>query len=340
MKQKLLKFFLIILQVIVIPIYAFGETILFENFDSDKDWTVAQPVGSGINSCWNNCDIPTGWTSYYSGNSVCKNGPGNNNFYLNGNNARGGAGKSLTFWDESCSDNFADSDGDIGTYLGKTYNEIYISFYIKFAPEYKWENPTNYCPQHKFVRAFYWGNKPDDPYIYHNQADNQPIAVGTLQMCNGTLRYLAAFRSEVNYSGGDVGVTIGDGNWKNQLGDGNWHLWEFYAKMNTNNGSTFNADGIHRFWIDGDLTFEATDIVFSENGSEVNPRRGWDFVAIGGNNLNRWIRDCSGSECEQWYTIDDLTISTQRVGVSNMVTTPNLLTSPSAPKNLKVVGQN
>jgi hypothetical protein len=113
---------------------------------------------------------------------------------------------------------------------------------------------------------------------------------------------------------------------------------EFQFKMNTNNGSTFNADGVHSFWLDGQLKYEATNIPFSDNGSSVNPRRGWNFVSLGGNNNNHWIDNCTGTGCEQWYAIDDVVISTTYVGPDYVIGggTPPNTTPPAAPPRLRI----
>ena len=272
-------------------------------------------------------------------------GPGYNNFYVDSRNARGGSGKALTFYDESCVNYFEDSDGNVGKDLGTVYNEIYIRFYIRFQQNYRWGTAASDAPQHKLMHVqYHYGS--GTPWSYFGNDANKPLAVPGLKYYQGNVWYYVNYRCEEDYycqgspkysfdvTGDHDHINLGP--WTTVLGDNQWHLMEFYFKMNTNTGSVFNADGIHRFWLDGNLKFEATNIPWSDNGSTQSPRRGWNYVSWGGNNNNRWTTSCSGTSCEQWYAVDDVVVSTAYVG-------PNTPVTPSlpAPNSLQVSpGQN
>lgn len=332
----------------LLPLNAQSEIIFFSNFDSDPDWTIQQPVG-GANQCYSGCsNMPAGWNAYLSGMSYCTNGPGSNNFYISSipgypiaqsGTCRGGAGKCITFWDESCTDAFENSDGDLGKKLDRVYNEIYIRFYIKYQPGYQWQLPDIAAAHKLFHVQSYCGN--GEPWSYFGNSCNMPVSVGGIHIYSGNIYYYIAYRCETNYycQGTpsytfDVGTDsdqVNLGQWESVLGDGNWHSMEIYFKMNTNNGATFNKDGVHKFWLDGSLKYDSTKrnggqgIPFSDNGSSQNPRKGWNFFTIGGNNNNRWNKNCTGTQCEQWYAIDDVIVSTI------------ILSAPSAPKALLLV---
>ena len=96
------------------------------------------------------------------------------------------------------------------------------------------------------------------------------------------------------------------------MGDGGWHCWEFYLKRNTAVGA---ADGVHKFWQDGQLIYEAYDIAFADVGAVSGPRKGWNYVTLGGNNFN--LHAHVSTKSEQWYAIDDFVISTEYIGPDN-----------------------
>jgi hypothetical protein len=313
--------------------------VIFEdNFDNQVDWTILQPM-SGATMCNNepclsNDAPPVGWTGYLTGMSYCLGGPGYNTMYINNmpgypNSIFTGTGRVLTFWDESCVNFFEDSDAQ----LSKSFNqesEVYISFKIKFPENYQWEAAD--INAHKLLHLRYWDGV-DSPFANFNKPGNVPIVIPGIKVDHDLgyprLWYYAAFRCENNYYcqgspkynfdvGNDQDAVI-IGNWSNTLGDGNWHQLKFYFKMNTNNGAVFNADGQHKFWVDGNLIYDVENIPFSDNGSVLDPRREWNWLSIGGNNSNRWTTSCVGTECEQWYAIDDVVVSSTDIPINYVI---------------------
>ncbi len=322
-----------------------AEIIFEDNLDGQDDWTVSQPISGAIICDEYPCsEEPLNkWTGYLSGMSYCLGGPGYNSIYLNSapgfpKNTVNGVGKSLTFWDESCVNFFEDSDAQ----LSKSFTDqegVYLKFKIKFSPDYAWELTD--INAHKLLHIRYW-DKIESSFANFGIPGNVPIAIPGIKVDHDLgyprLWYYVAFRCEESYycQGTpkytfDVGTdqdAVVIGNWNTTLGDGNWHTIEFYFKTNTNNGEIFNADGEHRFWLDGNLIYETVNIPFSDNGSEVSPRREWNWFSLGGNNNNRWITDCIGSECEQWYAIDDVIVSTTDIPDDYVIGGPDL-TPPS-----------
>jgi len=349
--------------IIIHPV--FGEILFEDNFDSHPDWTLPQEnLGGGTGaSCESNCDVPSGWDAYYNGDSWCTGGPGHNNMYLDDINPRGGLGKSLTFWDEACTAQFEDSDGNLAKNLGGHYTDLFLRYFIKYSPTYKWdsgtENPVNtgYVPQHKLIHIWNYdddgvGNPLWNFFDRANYLRQRPAFVPGWLVYNNQIRYNAnGIRCDATRDCmGDpsIGTTnhldfqevIGDGIWGNTLGDDEWHSLEYHVKMNTydNNAQTFLADGVHEFWIDGELIYSRYNIPWTDNDYDTNRERGFNFVSIGGNNRNIWTRleqapdsilwdfdiqgACSGTECEQWYAIDDVVISTEYIGPDYVIGDP------------------
>jgi len=319
---------------------AYSQVIFQDNFNSSADWTVAQGATS---TCCRSCtsdgtcaSYPPNWDGYYNGGSYCSD-PGHNNFYISSTNPRG-SGKSLTFWDESCTQDFGNSDAQVGKSLGAVYSEVWIQYYIKFQYPFHWEVMANGDGGgHKWFHLQYHEGT-STPWNYFGNPANMPIGVPGIHTYYDHVYYYSAYRCEINYycQGTpsyqfDVGTDMDHvdlGTWSSVFGDNNWHKVEFYYKMNTNAGATFHADGIHRFWLDGVLKYESSNIPFSDNGSQQSPRRGFNFFAIGGNNSNYWNQSCNGTACEQWYAIDDLVLSQTRYTGGG--------TAPANPTNLRI----
>jgi hypothetical protein len=98
-----------------------------------------------------------------------------------------------------------------------------------------------------------------------------------------------------------------------------WHKVEFYAAMNSTSGGVANADGVFKYWVDGNLVINATN-VYLRTGS--NPTRRFNQLL-----LAPFIGD--GSPIAQDLWIDNLTVADQP-------TTPPAATLP-APTNLRVL---
>jgi hypothetical protein len=157
------RLILIIAFVMMLVSPSWGAVLFSENFDSQADWTMQQYLVDGYH-CWTGLDCtpgspPTNWTGYYNGQSYCAS-VSNNSIYIDQyagfpeetNTCRGGAGKCVTFWDESCTTSFVNSDGALFLDLGSDYQTIYVRFYIRFESDYTWAAASggNEYPQHKY----------------------------------------------------------------------------------------------------------------------------------------------------------------------------------------------
>ena len=106
---------------------------------------------------------------------------------------------------------------------------------------------------------------------------------------------------------------------------GKWHLVEAYFKLNTIVGGKGARDGIIRYWYDGQLILERTNIVLRTGAHPTMKFR--QFV------IAPWIGD--GSPVDQTYWVDDVLLATARP--SPPPTPPGGSPAPKPPTNLRVV---
>lgn len=328
---------------------AHAQVLFQNNFDSTPDYTVAQST-SVSSACYQGCSLG-GWTAYNSALTQCGSGitgrPGYNNFYVNSvagyptgsQTCRGGSGKCWTKWQEAClapSTNFDDADANFGFDLGREYEDLYLRFYIKFPTTFAmidWQAFKLWHVQH------YNGGGASPWNYFERDTNNQPVAVGGIRRADSN--YIDIFAEgrgyPTYYAHNFMFWRLGTLAWARAPGgilDGNWHSIEIRTKRNSAIGA---ANGLIEVWFDGVkkstwADYPANDINFNNGGTDL---RGWRFVSIGGNNMS-WTTACSDgsgsmSECEQWYAIDDVVISTQYIGPGDVPTA-----SLNPPSNLRI----
>ena len=296
--------------------------VIFEdNFDDHSFWSPNQTLTSF--AFWNNeAHIPRGFHSYRVQGSLYDN-IGNNTIIIDNSNFRGSSGKAITFWNESASDRSTwASDGLLGLNLTEDYEELYVRFFIKFDPNWQWN--TGESPQQKFFRASHWNGS--NPFVMFADGAHQPMVIHGLAKWNGgnsdiasttAYRYTNVYYPEdatpshnrhknMYFSGGSYAGNGTDFKSIGMMGDGEWHEWKFYIKINTAEGI---PDGVYRFWQNGVLVTEESDLAWQDQGA--NERLLWNYIMLGGNNFNRYA--LALEEAEQWYSIDDLVISTKDI---------------------------
>lgn len=331
---------------------AHAQVLFQSNFDSATDYTVAQSA-SISSACYTGCSIPGGFTAYNNAYSQCGSGisgrPGYNNFYVSSvagypagsATCRGGSGKCWTKWQEAClapSTNFDDADANLGYDLGTERENVHLRFYIKF--------PTNFNiidnQSFKLWHIQHYNGGGANPWNYFERdTNNQPTASGGIRRADSNYidLYAEARGYPTYYTHGFMFWRLGTYAWAKAAGgimDGDWHSIEIRQKRNSAIGV---ADGLLEVWVDGVkkstwTDYPANDINFNNGGTEL---RGFRFVSVGGNNMS-WTTACSDgsgsmTECEQWYAIDDVAISTSYIGTSDVAQTL------AAPTGLKVVQQ-
>ncbi len=139
--------------------------------------------------------------------------------------------------------------------------------------------------------------------------------------CNGTAPNMGQHKVDCYQSGS---VHWNDTNWRADTAyyfdpaqKTNWHFVEAYYQLNTVANGIGQQDGILRYWYDGKLVIERTNIIM-RTGKYPNMLFN-QFV------LAPWIGD--GSPADQTFWIDELSVGTSR---------PAAGTTPSAPTNLTI----
>jgi hypothetical protein len=106
---------------------------------------------------------------------------------------------------------------------------------------------------------------------------------------------------------------------------GKWHLVEAYFKLNSITAGKGNKDGIIRYWYDGSLILDHSNVVL-RTGARATMQFN-QFL------MTPYIGD--GSPADQTFWIDDVVVATGRPSVPP--TPPGSTTSaPAAPRNLRI----
>lgn len=227
-------------------------------------------------------------------------------------------------------------------------DEVYVSFYVKYSTNWTGSNRT-YHPHEFLILTNLEGDYAGPAYthltayIEHNEGipllaiqDGQNIDLTRINQdltnitenravagCNGTLNDGYSTLSCYPVGGG---VYWNGKQWRAgqvYFGDtpgpyykNNWHRIEAYFKLNSIANGKGVADGIIRYWYDGSLIIERTNIIM-RTGQYPNMKFNQFMIAP-------WIGD--GSPIDQTMWVDDLTVGTSKPGD----TIP-----PSAPSGLR-----
>ncbi len=311
--------------------------LFYDDFDAWADWTVTQPSSTAAN-CLSSCSLGDEWDMYRNGFCICANEledePGNNNFYVDQyagypdetNTCHGGSGKCAIHWAESCSDLFDQSDWNLGVDLGQEYEEIYLRWYIRFKSS--WETGADEESGMKLYHIQHYDPAASEtPWVYFGTApSNTPTSSGGLNKYSNTIQFYSENRCQCideecsSYYCNDITVwQLGSTTWAYAAGgiyDGDWHCLELHIKRDSEIGG---ADGVIELWFDGTKKNYLSG--YSGTSREYNPTgsselRGWRHVSLFGNNDNHFDTSCATvADCEQWYAIDDVVISTEYIGV-------------------------
>jgi hypothetical protein len=108
---------------------------------------------------------------------------------------------------------------------------------------------------------------------------------------------------------------------------GDWHLVESYFRLNSIVGGKGMKDGILRYWYDGNLIINHTNVVL-RTGAQSAMKFNQFQVAP-------WIGD--GSPVDQTFWVDDLIVASDRPAVPPSPPNGGSSGLPSAPQNLRIV---
>ena len=308
-----------------------NPNVIFEDdFDSHPDWSPTQGVipQSGDVNCPAPCSsAPNGYNGYRIAASRYSDA-GHNTLNIDSTNDRFDNGKAFTYWSEVCDSCGWASDGLIDVKLDAAgYKDLYVRYYIKFDPNWQWKQGAP-SPQQKLIHISNYDGAGNQ-WSYFQTGSHHPITSGGLAKWNNgnsDISHYAGFRYEnvyypdyaTPYHDRSMSFYVGTGNYggsgddfwdTGMMGDGQWHSFEYHVKANSDVGV---PNGEYHFWIDDQIVANITDLSWADSGSQVSPRKLWNYVQLGGNNFNHYAPQ--SQEPEQWYAIDDLVISTSYIG--------------------------
>ena len=291
-----------------------AETLFFTTFDSNSDWfPQTEEEGCSDATCISN--VPTGWNYYRNDelwHPLTDGAWFNPTLKISNDNYRGASGKALTVWNESNTGRSGDgwgADGILAKDLGSDYQELYVSMYIKFQNGFQFYASEANSAAIKMFRAYHW-DRTGSPFSFFSGGNSAPIYIYDTSQTTTSFRHFHSYRcdpQETNYSCNpqyDQSYTFPEApTFVDSLGDGNWHQLGWHIKMNSAPGV---ADGVLEFLVDGAIALARADVIWM--GAASPGGLGWNIVAFGGNAYN--LFSALENQAEQWYAIDDISIST------------------------------
>lgn len=316
------------------PTPVIPDGIIFqENFNDQIDWKVATSSESCnlIGTC--NTTLPANFTylrnaeSWHPDESDPTKQPSQQ---INNTQFEGASGKSWIRYHESVGTNSSTFSDDtlLLKDLEEELTEVYLSFDIKFDPNWQWNLNDN--AKFKLVRLQHFDGPPGvaSPWEFFKEGDNAPVMVLDIKHSNTYgMRWAWARRcdpQETVYdcdgrsdADSDPAMTCPDDTictgpfgypTHAEMFGTEWHTIVVRVKMNT---VLDVYDGIFELWFDGKPNVSKTDINWLRAGSDLNI--GFNMFGLGGNTTN-WYSDPSNKD-EQWYAIDNIVITTVREDV-------------------------
>ncbi len=143
-----------------------SEVIFEDDFDNQPDYTSSSALS-----------LP-GWTHRRNGEDVWSPSTGfplNHDAFevlaANSDKARGGTGKAFVGWRESYDmgwKNF-NSDGILAKHLGEGYDQLYVSFWVRFSSEWTKDGLT------KLFRVYSWDSDAGEIFKFFSDGNSGPI---------------------------------------------------------------------------------------------------------------------------------------------------------------------
>ena len=292
-----------------------SPVIFEENFDAQPDWSKnASPPAT--NECnYPPCSAaPRNWSAWRAAPWLTPNSPP---IAISGAitpDHTSGTGKALIVQVQSVhsGSDFA-SDAMISKIFPRSYPELYVRFWLKTQPGWRWDRKNNNV--HKIFRVFHYDGVNN---FYKNgpNGSESPLTFFDLATywVDNSARYFLAYRCSPvrNYhcaggGGPDNEISLPfngkepsvPGNWA----DGQWHRYDLHFKINS---TPARADGKSEFWYDGKRIVSHNNIKWVTEGSTADA--GWNSISFGGNSNISWGAGDNPTK-EQWYAIDDVVVS-------------------------------
>jgi hypothetical protein len=336
----------------------FAAVVFESNFDSNADWNVSREndsstsdyyecgmVGYDTNTCRTG-DYPTDWNTFRSASNL---GGSYSGLHPKASIQRPpgpladhtgtGTGKALIVYNESYPASGAPwpGDGILGKHFGSTsYQELYIQLWVKFQPSWQWaENGSSGGMANPTLKFFRVGHDAGGDNLY-NMGSHHPWMIfdwmnfypssngySISYRCDPSDYYCESFMSSSHpnyYQYNDTPFSAGY-----TFSDASWHRVAYHIKMNT----AGNSDGIMNVSLDGHEIYSKTNVQWLESGSAVP---GFNVVLFGGNSVNPYV-----AQGEQWYSFDDITVSTTAIANDYIPGGGTAdTTAPAAPTGLAV----
>lgn len=346
---------------LMIPVVAEARELFEETFDDLPDYTSSEEL-----------DLE-GWSFRRNGevNWSPSNGYPNKHdaFEIleeNADKARGGTGKSFVGWRESYDPgwNQWNSDGILMKHLPGGFDQLYVSFYIRFSPDWTRGGTS------KIFRIYSW-NEEGSPFSFFSDGNAGPLFDWKYSY-SGTygMRNFLTFRGgpygenydidnndmddvprnfsnqgdlSLNFTKDTAGMSL-DGSTPEILDKvnggyisddmnqtvtheqifGDSDNWTKMAFYVQMNSAPGVNDGVVMQWINDELVFRNNSVNWVGDNSK-NMMVNWNAVALGGNDF---FREHPNSERrEEWYSIDDVVISTE---------IPDFVAIPNPPSNISI----
>lgn len=318
--------------------------IFEEKFDNIPDWVSRS--GQTIPANWSEVRAQKRW-SPDTGHSDRHHGQ--EILSSNNDKSRGNNGKSWVKWRESYNPGWNEwnSDNMLAKIFDTQHSDLLISFYIKFSPGWKGFDTSSKMfrvffwngDKTKLWSGFNGGLGPMLLWNYgynnyglrnfigirggpagYNYAFKQGDIKGLPRQIGGLGDMSLNFTSDTKSLNNDntdpvlisqiTGKPIPKDNYVVKHEDiygheTGWAKVEFYLKMNS---ALDVEDGILMQWVNGTLVFNNKSIPWNRSNQENLQKVGWNGFAIGGNDFFNTVPN--NDRYEEWYSIDDITVST------------------------------
>lgn len=334
-----------------------AEIVFQEDFDEQPDWTSGMHSSERAQVVSNGDTLPENWFSTYQDPSWAPSlghPDAHESIEIlskNSSKARGGVGKSYVGWRDSTTGPGWrwNSDSQLTKYFPEGYDELFVEFWIKFSPDWTPNGDTGIT---KLFRISHW-NGEGSIYGFGSDRSNGPVMIWDYEhnsygsRLNLTTRgypiatnYVMTRPEKANWPR-EAGPMNFDNNIRDLDGDGlvdneitkllnlttgdpvsggvvphdeiwgdKWHKIQFHVKMNSQPGV---LDGELWMWIDDQLVVRNVTMPWAGYDATDMPK--WNIVSLGGNSHFHAYPD--EKRREEWYSIDDLIISTERFNSPN-----------------------
>jgi hypothetical protein len=185
------------LLLVTLPVSSNADTLFQETFDNQPDYVSNHPNALNLAT---EATIPDNWYAVRQSSEwdPASGNPDNHEtieiLSSNSDKARGGTGKSLVVYREAESPGPGvwTSDGILLKYLPEGYDELYVSFWINFSPE--WTKSLSHGTTTKMFRIYSWNPDRAEITQYFSRGGSGPIALWDYQVNSYGVRNRWAFR--------------------------------------------------------------------------------------------------------------------------------------------------